>query len=81
MSFDEASAAVAQNALAAPAGSHWLHKKTNGRYVVRMHVLNEADLVPCVIYQQNYGDETPTWSRPAVDFLDGRFARLPDTPQ
>lgn len=71
---------VTENAKLAPAGSDWLHVKSGGTYRVLTHVLQESDLVPVVIYQATHGDTPYRWSRPAVDFLDGRFQQIPSGP-
>lgn len=51
------------------------HKKTGGTYLLQMLATNEADLETTVIYSDT---ETGTlWSRPASEFFDGRFVRVP----
>lgn len=54
-------------------GEVWKHVKTGGRYMVICMALEEATETPVVVYRglENGG----TWTRPAREFLDGRFER------
>lgn len=75
MNLDMATRNVAENKVRAPYLSEWTHKKTGGEYVVRMHVILEADLTPCVVYYKRFAEPDQTWCRPASEFFDGRFER------
>jgi Domain of unknown function (DUF5664) len=57
-------------------GTTWLHLKTGGVYMVVDVVKREADLAPLVIYQNERTHDGEKWSRPADEFLDGRFKEL-----
>ena len=50
------------------------HVKTGGLYRVLHRAEIEADLSPCVVYQNV--ESGRTWVRPASEFDDGRFAAL-----
>jgi len=50
-----------------------VHLKSGHEYRVVRVGLNEADLVPVVIYEDR---EAHVWVRPADEFIDGRFAHI-----
>ena len=58
----------------APVGSTWEHRK-GGVYVVKGVAVTSDDLTPVVVYQKatGYG---PAFTRPAAEFLDGRFRAI-----
>ena len=72
----EAKADIRRNQDRAPYLSDWLHVKSGGKYVVKMHVLLEATLEPAVIYYKRYDDPLVTLCLPASEFFDGRFERI-----
>ena len=76
MTLDEAKAEIIKNRERAPYLSEWVHLKSNGRYVVKFHVIIEATLEPAVVYYPRHGDPAITWCRPASEFFDGRFERV-----
>jgi hypothetical protein len=75
MTLDEAKMEVKRNQTRGPYLSEWKHLKTGGSYAIKMHVLMEATLEPCVVYYKKFADPLETWCRPASEFFDGRFAR------
>lgn len=49
------------------------HVKTGNRYIVVGVAYEEATLTPLVVYRE-WGNAYPMyWTRPATEFLDGRF--------
>jgi hypothetical protein len=56
-------------------GSAWRHLKTGHTYIVKGIANREADLVPLVIYEREI-NPTEQWSRPAAEFMDGRFQEM-----
>lgn len=56
-------------------GSRWRHRK-GGEYRVDLVVYRESTLEKEVIYTSVA--DTVSYSRPLVDFMDGRFTRMPD---
>lgn len=48
--------------------------KTGNTYKVIANAINEADLVPVVVYaHMSRGEPETIWVRPLTDFGDGRF--------
>lgn len=58
------------------AGDYWRHVRSGRTYRVTTLALREADLAPCVVYAQLGDALRINWTRPAKEFLDGRFIRL-----
>ncbi len=63
-------------------GSVWRHRK-GGVYRVMCCAIQEADMVPVVVYHldspkgmQLGGRMIPTWTRPLTEFTDGRFTLI-----
>jgi hypothetical protein len=50
----------------------WTHKKTGNLYEIVTFAINEAKLEILVIYSPAR-DNKVLWSRPAIEFFDGRF--------
>ena len=55
--------------------SWWRHKKSGGVYEAQGVALTSSDLEPVVIYINTNGNG-PSFTRPASEFLDGRFERI-----
>ena len=55
-------------------GEIYRHVKTGGRYMVICMALEEAPGTPVVVYRDI--EKGGTWTRPAREFLDGRFEKL-----
>jgi hypothetical protein len=80
LSDDALDAAIALIGRAAPEiGSVWRHRK-GGAYVIVCSAVREADLVPVVVYRDEYPQGrlfdkklTICWTRPLAEFADGRF--------
>lgn len=86
----DAKRAIRTNIEIADAGTVWRHVETGGHYIIIAHALVEADLSPVIVYGrldeagQRDGlplltipdDRTEVWSRPAKEFLDGRFEQI-----
>jgi hypothetical protein len=79
MTLEEAKAELAANRERAPYLSYWKHVKSGGEYAVQMHVIIEATLEPAVVYYRRFADPSEYWCRPAKEFLDGRFERVPNS--
>lgn len=62
---------------AVPPVSWWHHKKTGGVYEAQGVALTSNNLTPVVIYMNTKGNG-PSFTRPASEFLDGRFERIND---
>ena len=60
---------------AVPSVTKWRHKKTGGVYETQGVALTSNNLEPVVIYMNTKG-KGPSFTRPASEFLDGRFERL-----
>ncbi len=60
---------------AVPPVSWWRHKKSGGIYEAQGVALTSDDLTPVVIYI-NVERHGPSFTRPAAEFLDGRFERI-----
>ena len=60
---------------AMPPVTQWRHKKTGGIYETQGVALTSDDLTPVVIYMNTDGNG-PSFTRPASEFLDGRFERI-----
>lgn len=60
---------------AVPPISQWRHKKTGGVYEAQGVALTSGNLTPVVIYI-NAERHGPSFTRPASEFLDGRFERV-----
>ena len=60
---------------AVPSVTWWRHKKTGGVYETQGVALTSNSLEPVVIYMNTKGNG-PSFTRPASEFLDGRFERL-----
>jgi len=60
---------------AVPPASWWRHKKTGGVYEAQGVALTSSDLTPVVVYMDTAGGGLP-FTRPASEFLDGRFERI-----
>ncbi len=56
-------------------GTHWRHKKTNGKYTIVGQCMIEATATAAYLYQ---GHDGRIWARPKDEFMDGRFERLDD---
>ena len=59
---------------AAPTCSIWHHKKSGGVYEVKGVALASGSLEPVIIYSKAKGVSL-TFTRPASEFVDGRFER------
>jgi len=57
-------------------GSNWQHVKTGKAYRVILLSTRETDQATLISYQDCYSTNPPIWTRPASEFLDGRFVRL-----
>ena len=60
-------------------GLLYRHKKTGGVYLVTGVCVSEATLEACVLYgcvSERQTQPVFSWSRPAAEFLDGRFERV-----
>jgi len=55
-------------------GEMYQHVKTGGRYMVICMASEESSETPVVVYRDV--EKGATWTRPACEFLDGRFVRL-----
>lgn len=83
MANDVLNAAIALVAEIGPdVGSIWRHRK-GGAYRVVCCAIREADLVPVVVYQDEYPQGklfdrklSINWVRPLVEFKDGRFTLI-----
>lgn len=51
----------------------WQHVKSGNVYKIQSIAFEEATLKMVIIYQ---GDDGISWSRPAREFMDGRFVRV-----
>lgn len=59
-----------------PVASIWTHVKRGTSYVVTGLSLRESDMALLVSYRDvSQNHETLPWTRPASEFLDGRFVR------
>lgn len=56
-----------------PKFGYWRHKKTDHLYEVVDFGLQEDNLCPIVIYRSV--QDARVWTRPCVQFFDGRFVR------
>jgi hypothetical protein len=56
-------------------GVQWRHVKSGGLYWVQAVGLREADGEALVVYRDS--DAGTCWIRPAAEFCDGRFVRVP----
>lgn len=80
---DRLEAAIALTAKAGPnRGSIWRHRK-GGAYQIVVCAIREADLVPVVVYKDEYPQGEMfdrklalTWVRPLTEFMDGRFTMI-----
>ena len=72
---EQLAARCADASKSAPARSRWRHLKTGDVYEVRGVALTSCGLDPVVIYSCTNGMR-PAFTRPASEFLDGRFERL-----
>jgi hypothetical protein len=73
--------------LGVDAGSIWRHRK-GGVYRVLCCAVREADLVPVVVYRDEYPQGelfdrklAITWVRPLTQFRDGRFTLVAGAPK
>lgn len=74
--YQAAFRALVENRRTHVSGSVWEHVKTGRSYRIVAHALAEATLTPVVVYTP--ADENAwqvVWTRPAAEFLDGRFIR------
>lgn len=58
----------------------YLHKKSQGIYVVISRCLLENDATTPMVVYQDYPEGNHTWVRPASEFNDGRFQCIGDAP-
>lgn len=68
-------------------GSVWRHRK-GGAYRVVANALRESDLVPVVVYCEEWPGPAGfaagvmlTWVRPLTEFRDGRFTMVSPAPE
>lgn len=59
-------------------GQVWKHEVTGREYTVTDIVIREADCVPLVVYAATDNYLNIPWTRPAPEFLDGRFKLVKD---
>ena len=59
----------------------WRHRKTDKDYTIVNFALDEATLLPLVVYRSLGPGNSPIWARPATEFFDGRFEQIIDNPE
>jgi hypothetical protein len=57
-------------------GTYWRHKKTGNLYVVICVAVVEKKHETVVVYRQVHTIIERNWTRPLVEFLDGRFEKV-----
>lgn len=55
--------------------SAWRHEKTGDHYEIMGFAVEEKTCTPVVVYAKI--GETALWTRPCVEFFDGRFKQVP----
>jgi len=55
-------------------GTRWRHEKTKNIYTIVGFATAENDMQDTVLYREDGSDHT--WSRPYVQFMDGRFTQI-----
>lgn len=69
---DSLVSAVREAGAAVPPASTWRHR-SGGLYAVTCVALEESSLTPVVVYAD--AETGLRWTRPVLEFLDGRFTR------
>jgi len=54
----------------------WRHLKTGKMYQIVMISTRESDHMVLVSYRDVSSASAPIWTRPAIEFYDGRFVRI-----
>lgn len=60
-----------------PKFGYWIHKKTKKRYEIITFAVEEATMIPVVVYKQEGPISSPTWTRPCSEFFQiARFVQV-----
>jgi len=61
----------------APKFGYWRHRKTNARYEIITFAVEEATMIPVVVYKGHGPMSSPTWTRPCSEFFEiARFVQV-----
>jgi len=60
-----------------PKFGYWRHIKTNARYEILAFAVEEATMIPVVVYRCDGPMSSPTWTRPCSEFFEiARFIQV-----